>query len=138
MAEVRPRGLGRHGPGPRARPVHRLPGGRSQAARRLTEHAADHQGAQVRQALRRLPGLGRGQPGLARLLRPDLPAAAAGARSLQDRGGLLGLRADPAAPGRALARPSVEALPERRVPLDGGDEATPRGARGREGGEGSR
>ena len=41
------------------------------------EHAPDHQGPQVGQALRRLPGLERRRPRLARLLRPDLPAAPA-------------------------------------------------------------
>jgi DNA topoisomerase-1 len=102
----------------------------------LAEHAAHHQGAQVRQALRRLPGLGRRQPRLARLLRPDLSAPAAGQGPLQDRGGLLGLRPDAAPPGDPLARPSLEALPERRVPLDGRDEAPPRGTRAGAGGQG--
>ena len=67
----------RHGPGPDPGPLHRLPGGRPQAGGRLAEHAADHQGAQVGQALRRLLRLGRRQPRLTRLLRPDLPAAPA-------------------------------------------------------------
>ena len=102
------------------------------------EHAADHQGAQVGQALRRLRGLGRRQPRLARLVRRHLPAAPARARPLQDRGDLLGLRPHPAPAGRAVARAPLEALPERRVPLDGRDEAPPRRARGRQGRQGGR
>ena len=39
--------------------------------------------------------------------------------ALQARGALLGLRPDAAAQGRALPRPALEALPQRRLPVDG-------------------
>ena len=65
-----------------------------------------------------------------------LPQRVRGLYKIEER--LLGLRPHAAPAGRPLARPPLEALPERRVPLDGGDEAPPRGARGRQGRQGSR
>ena len=73
--------------------------------------AADHPREEVGQALRRLRGLPR--------LRPDLRPAAA-RRPDQARGGLLDLRRDAAGEG-AERPPPVEPVPERGVPLDGGD-----------------
>ena len=76
------------------------------------------------------------EPRLARLLRPDLPDAPAPLlRRAQARGDLHGLRAHPARLGRpeVQAGPPLEALLQRRLPLDGGDEAQARRARGRQG-----
>ena len=68
------------------------------------------------------------------LLRPDLPAAPA-RRRLQARRPLLDLRADAAAESRALPRPALEPLPQRRLRVDAGDEETPGRARSRQSGE---
>ena len=69
-----------------------------------------------------------------RILRPDLPAAPA-RRRLPARGTLLDLRPDAAAESRALPRPPLEPLPQRRLRVDAGDEETPRRARSRESGQ---
>ncbi len=77
-----------------------------------------------------------------RVVRPDLPAAAA-RRRLQARRPLLGLRRDAAAQSRPLPRPPLEPLPQRRLRVDAGDEETPGRTRsceksqGRDGQEGS-
>ncbi len=69
-------------------------------------------------------------------LRPDLPAAPA-RRRLQARRPLLDLRRDAAAQSRALPRPALEPLPQRRLRVDAGDEETAGRARSGESGESS-
>ena len=128
-----------HGRGPDPGPLHRLPGGRPQAGGRLPEHAA--RSSRRRKSGKRFVGcqgwdgddpdspdscdqtFPMPQPrfcGLTRSRRSARSAAARRALSVAQR----------------FARAPLEALPQRRLPLDGGDEAPPRRARGREGGQG--
>ena len=55
-------------------------------------------------------------------------------RALAARGALLGLRGDAAPDGQGLPRPALEAVPERRLPLDGRDAREARRAPPRPGG----
>ena len=123
--------LGGDGPGPHPRPLQGLRRSGPQEGGRLAPHAAHHPREKIGQTLRRLHRLDGGRP---RVVRPDLPAAPA-RRRLQARGPLLDLRADAAAQSRALPRPVLEPLPQRRLRVDAGDEETPRRARSRESGE---
>ncbi len=105
--------------------------GRPQKGRRLTAHAAHHPREKIGQTVRRLHRL---DPRRSRLLRPDLPAAAA-RRRLPSRGALHDLRRDAAAESRSVPRPPLEPLPQRRLRVDAGDEETQGRARSGESGE---
>ena len=96
-----------------------------EARGRLAEPPAHHR-AQGRQADVRLRGLEPRRPRLAGLLPGQRPAPRPRLRALAARGALLDLRRDAAAHGQGLPRPALEALPQRRLPVDGRDAAEAR------------
>ena len=126
--------LERDGRGQVPRPLQGLRGGRPKARGRLAQPPADHR-AQGRQADVRLRGLEPRRPRVARFLPGQRPAPRPRLRPLATRGALLDLRRDAAAHRQGLPRPSLEALPERRLPVDGRDAAEARGAKARAGGQ---
>ena len=78
------------------------------------------------------------QPRVAGLLPGQRPTPRARLRALAARGALLDLRRDAQAHGQGLSRPSLEALPQRRLPVDGGDAARSERSGSAPGGEGGR